>query len=173
MQEIITIDLNLFKTEVTSEQHGKLSMKSLEKKTNNIDDVIVKNFKSEDIAKTVNCFAKNFNENINKIIHKCDIKTLDNNERTQQNSIYITPTSENEILNIIKTLNTKKGAGIDGIRPKDLVKNAKTITPVITTLINRSIESATVPDLLKISHIQKWHNNRLQQLQAHCNTSRH
>lgn len=131
------------------------------KKSNNIDDFIVKSFNNENISNIANNFAKNFSDNVNNIVHNCDILTLQTVQPTIQNSIYLDPTNESEIENILKNINVKKGAGIDLIRPKDLKTHFKIFTPILTTLINKSLESSTVPDLLKTSIIRPIYKNGL------------
>lgn len=62
--------------------------------------------------------------------------------------------TEDEINNILKTLNTRKSAGIDNIRSVDLKTHANLLTPVITKLINTSIAEAVVPNKIKESIIR-------------------
>lgn len=124
------------------------------KTVNNIDDIILKNFKNYNIEDILKNFAINFNANVIKIIHKCDVKTNIYPEKSLQNSMYMEQTSIEEIFNILTNLNAKKGAGIDGIRPKDIKNNAAIFTPILTKLINQSICSSTVPNLLKTSVIR-------------------
>lgn len=56
------------------------------KKNVNIDEFIIKNFENN-LNNILNGFAINFNENVNKIIHKCNIKTSIFAVYTQQNSM--------------------------------------------------------------------------------------
>ena len=78
---------------------------------------------------------------------------------TIQNSMFMAPTCEEEVYNILKNLKTNKSPGIDGIRPKDLKFNSSIITPVITTFINSSIDSGIIPKLLKTSLIHPIYKN--------------
>ena len=132
----------------------QISNEIIGKKSNNIDEIIMKNFKHENISTLLKNFSINFNDNVNKLIHNCNIKTINYVETRIPNSIYLSFTSEEEIYNILKTLNIKKGAGADGIRPKDLKNNARYLTPILTKLINSRLENAIVPDLLKTSIIR-------------------
>lgn len=124
------------------------------KKTDNVDDVIKKNFKSADLKTITENFAVKFKENVNNIIHKCEIKTLIQTPRIVQNTIFLENTDEAEISNILRTLNVNKGAGVDGIRPIDIKNNARKLTPVITSLINSSIDEGIVPSDLKTSIVR-------------------
>lgn len=124
------------------------------KKSMNLDETLVKNFKNENITNVAQNFATSFNENVNKLIHKCNIKTFYGTEVRIANTIYISHVDEDEIYSILTRLNIKKGAGADKIRAKDLKNNADVLTPIITTLINLSMTEATVPKLLKTSIIR-------------------
>ena len=95
-------------------------------------------------------FAFNFNENVKKIIHTCNVETINiNREITISNSMFVEPTTENEIFNILNNLNVRKSSGDDGIRPKDIKCNAIVLTPIVTSLVNQSISTATIPKQLK------------------------
>lgn len=51
-------------------------------------------------------------------------------------------------------LKHKKSAGSDGIRPIDLKNNAEIMAPVITKLINLIINTAIIPETLKIAYVR-------------------
>ena len=95
-------------------------MKSSVKKNNSIDETIIKNFGNTNLNNITNGFATKFKENVNNVLHICDIKTINSIGTIAQNSLYLEYTNEEEIFNILKTLNSRKSAGIDGIRPMDL-----------------------------------------------------
>lgn len=124
------------------------------KKVDSVDDVIKKNFRYENLNIVTNNFAIKFKQNVQNIMHDCDIKTLNSTETRIQNTIYVEQANELEILNILKSLNSNKGAGADAIRPKDIKLNAEQLTPVITTLINTSLNECTLPKLLKTSLVR-------------------
>lgn len=83
-------------------------MKLLVKKTNSVDEIIIKNFKNENLGDIANKFATNFNENVQKIIHPCDIKTIKCDHNRIQNSMFLSHADEDELYNILKNLNIKK-----------------------------------------------------------------
>lgn len=129
------------------------------KKTYNIDENIIKNFKNTNLTDICNLFATNFKENVYQILHKCDVVTINNSPNILENTLFLSNTNEEEIFHILQKLNENKSAGYDGIRPKDLRKNAWFMTPIITKLINLIMETATVPDTLKISLIRPIYKN--------------
>lgn len=124
------------------------------KKNISTDKTIVKSFPNDNIQNITEKFAQQFCENVQKIIHKCDIVTIKNVQTNIENSIFIECSNEEEILNILKNLNARKSAGVDGIRACDIKNNAKRLAPVITTLINTSLSEALIPKLLKTSLIR-------------------
>lgn len=124
------------------------------KNVDNIDRIIKRNFSSVSIQDVTDNFALKFNENVKKIVHVCDIKTITNTETVMPNTMYLDYTNELEINNILKGLNIRKSEGADGIRAIDLKNNADYLTSVITTLINSSLRESTIPDLLKTSLIR-------------------
>lgn len=63
---------------------------------------------------------------------------------------YIMP---HEVKKIIDTLDTSKSTGLDGIGPKIIKQCGDFIVPAITSLINKSIDCATFPDLLKEARV--------------------
>lgn len=70
------------------------------KKSNNIDETIKNNFKNNDIQSITNKFAISFNENINKILHICNQQVLEYDKTRLTNSLYLSPTCEDEIFYI-------------------------------------------------------------------------
>jgi hypothetical protein len=61
--------------------------------------------------------------------------------------------SEDDILEIILSLDTNKASGLDGISVRMLKETAATISPTLCTLFNLSIKTGVVPDSWKTSLI--------------------
>lgn len=73
---------------------------------------------------------------------------LNYKKKTNVKSMFIEPTNENEVIKIIKTLNIEKApAALDNITV--LKQAVEVITPPLTTLINKIIESGTCPTTCK------------------------
>lgn len=68
--------------------------------------------------------------------------------------MFVNYTSEQEVHNILKSLNPRKSAGVDGIRSIDLKNYARSLPPAITTLINSSLAEPSIPKILKTSIIR-------------------
>lgn len=124
------------------------------KQIKNVDETIKKNFPNEKLEDLTEEFAQKFKTNVENIIHKCNIETINYTTPQVQNSLYLEYTNEMEIFNILNNLNMKKSAGADGIRSMDLKNNAITLTPTITALVNSSLSESIVPNLLKTSLVR-------------------
>lgn len=84
--------------------------------------------------------------------------------------MFLFPTTEKEITNIIKNIKSKTSVGLDGI-PNSVIKNsAQSITGPVSLLINNSFTSGIFPDSLKhaiIKPIFKKGEKSNIELQAH------
>ena len=61
--------------------------------------------------------------------------------------------SENEVLKLLKTIDSKKAIGVDGIPPLIVKLSAEVLSNSLTRIINQSIKENTFPTLLKIAAI--------------------
>ena len=58
-----------------------------------------------------------------------------------------------EVFKIIESLKAKKSAGYDKIGARVLKENKMTLTPILTELINLSLNNSAFPDCLKVAKI--------------------
>ena len=63
----------------------------------------------------------------------------------------------NQVAEFINGLNPAKATGLDGIGPRILKLASTVLSPSITALINKSIETATFPDQLKMAKLNPIH----------------
>lgn len=68
-------------------------------------------------------------------------------------SVFLAPTDPNEILKIITGMKDKKSSGVDGINSSFLKRIANQICVPISIIVNKSLESGTVPDKMKIAKV--------------------
>jgi Notch-like protein len=68
-----------------------------------------------------------------------------------QNSIFISPTSQEEILKITRELKPKTSKDTNEISTKLMKQTINTIISPITHIMNLSLSKGTVPDMMKIS----------------------
>lgn len=88
---------------------------------------------------------------MNKNTHKLDDKITLKYESVE--SIYLQPTTEPEILSIIKSLKSDASAGHDQLKCTTVQKLAPVLTPILTKLINLSLKEGQFPDSCKIARV--------------------
>lgn len=76
------------------------------------------------------------------------------NEERVENTMYLYPTSENEVEYIIKQLKSKKAPGDDNIRAELLKQIVNEIRTPLVYLMNRSLETGIFPKILKLGLIK-------------------
>lgn len=121
----------------------------------NIDEKIIKHFsKQYSISDILNSFAMEFTRGIEQKIHVCDIRMCKLNPREMNMSMYIPKAKESDIDKIIKNMKCKKAPGDDKIRAIDIRNNKDKIIPVLTKLINLSLEEGVVPSAMKTALVK-------------------
>lgn len=76
--------------------------------------------------------------------------TLKHNTAT----IFLTPTDENEIKNIIQSLNNTKSTGYDELCTKIIKECKEELSPVLSYLVNLSFETGIFPPALKVAIVK-------------------
>lgn len=114
---------------------------------------VEQNFKLKD-NEIAEKFADVFQNEVTDIKHVCVKRINKQNLNTLTNTIYLDAATTDEVYRILTCLNIHKGPGIDNIRPIDLKKHAYIFAPVITKLINATIEEGRIPDKMKIAIIR-------------------
>ena len=71
--------------------------------------------------------------------------------------MFFTPITEEEVIKVIKNLDTKKSAGHDGISILIIKKLADELSNPLTYIFNMSLKSGIVPDQLKIARVVPIH----------------
>ncbi|KAL1446819.1 hypothetical protein WDU94_013966 [Cyamophila willieti] len=130
------------------------------KKNKNSEQTILKNFhKSNKSPLTI---ANEFND---KFV--TDITTLKNTKETLNKTVNYNNNTNNEnrdkfkinyigrsqLCKILKEIKMNKGPGYDQIRPKDIKTNLINLQNILVYIINKMIEEAYIPKILKISMI--------------------
>ena len=69
------------------------------------------------------------------------------------NTIYLFPTNQLEISNLIQKLDPKKPGGSDNISPKLIIAAKETMIPLLEHIFNLSFNTKTVPEKLKIAKL--------------------
>lgn len=106
-----------------------------------------------------NSFNKYFREVGEKFAQTIpDINYIDNTQPLE-NSMYLQPTNEREVLEIIQNLKCKKSPGIDGVRAETLKEIKGEIVKPLTFLINQCLQTGCYPVVLKTSIIKPLHKS--------------
>jgi Reverse transcriptase (RNA-dependent DNA polymerase) len=130
------------------------------KKRDTVDEVITRHLGNKaPMIEIVNAFAESFINDVDKIRHKCNIKTMDVETGTRKcdqakQSMRMPLITKREVEEIITNLDVNKQPGKDGIRVKDLKNTCRGISQLIADLINQSVKSGIVPDELKVSIVR-------------------
>lgn len=73
---------------------------------------------------------------------------------TLNNSIYLTPVSDDYVQKLILTLNNTNSEGFDGICTKVIKECKEQLSKILAILINKSLQTGTFPDRLKRSVVK-------------------
>lgn len=100
--------------------------------------------------------AESFNDyfiNIGKKLAKRIEKPLNyvEHKKIHANTIFMNPTDEQEIKNVIFELKNKKAPGFDGLKAETLKLISDDIKKPLTVIINRSLETGEFPSAFKLS----------------------
>ena len=123
-------------------------------------DFIIKNdvkiTKNNEIANEFNEFYVNVGANLAKDIDSSNVskKYIDYlKDIDKGNSMFVTPTTENEILNIVSKFDGKQSEDINGISMKVLKSVIHCVVKPLSYICNVSLISGIFPDELKIAKV--------------------
>ncbi|PNF26089.1 hypothetical protein B7P43_G04923 [Cryptotermes secundus] len=109
----------------------------------------------KEIANVFNDYYTNIAQHIrsNNPIAQNNVDRI-NTIKYNSNSMFLIPTTEKEVVDIIKTLGNKKSTGIDDI-PEFIIKKCHSqLANALTYIINLSFSSGYFPDQLKIAKVK-------------------
>lgn len=134
------------------------------KKKDPIEDVLKKNFQTNDLLTLSNQLNKNFIDQIINIKIKnqgpdMSVNMSDFVPHSLYSSMYLRKARMADINAILKSMK-QTGKGIDGLRNGDIIKNAPIFVPIITDLVNSMITEGVIPDGLKISCVSPLYKNK-------------
>jgi hypothetical protein len=116
-----------------------------------IDDNIIRYApKNSSIENILNSFGEQFSSNVEKMLHTCDITTLQVSEiQTQAQSMRLQLINTATIEYIINKLKPKKGPGADLITVKDIKSMDGKFHDCLKNVINKCIKTGIFPDPIK------------------------
>ena len=126
------------------------------KKKDTVDEVLARYLgKTKTNEEIANNFVKSFTEEIEYLKYNCDTELVNHDKDTVQlQSMYFKPVTGSEIYKYIQEMDSKKGAGIDGVRVVDIKYLSKVMCHLISQFINLSINAGQLPKCLKLSIIR-------------------
>ena len=110
-----------------------------------------------EISEIFNEYFVNVGPNLAKKIPKSLRKSYDYLKNVNINSIYLTPTTEDEIFKIISNLDSKKSTGPNSIPIAILNDNKNILSLPISLLVNQSFNEGIFPNLCKIAKVIPIH----------------
>lgn len=142
----------------------KDSVNSSNKNNNDIDSILCANGKKSknpnDIANEFNTFFNNVGKNLaNDIIRENIAIETDHDTTTNQSTstIFLYPTTTNEIQNAIYSLKNSKSSGTDSITVESLKLSRENIAIPLQHICNLIFKTGIFPDKLKVSLIIPIH----------------
>lgn len=121
------------------------------KSKTDIDQTIHTNFikNGKSVESVVNEMATEFSEEIKRLKHTCDKTLSEETKEEVKMSARIGKPTMSEVEKLLDSMDGKKGAGIDGIRMKDLKACNPDIVIFLRNFIHLSLETASIPKDLK------------------------
>ena len=122
------------------------------KQNNNIKYLVDNNIKITDnssIAHSMNSFFANVGKNLNNKKRRKKNNKLTNIDTSNSDSFFLEPTDMTEIDKVIKTLNVRSAAGIDGVGNGVIKSLSNFIALPLAYIFNMAVESGIYPDLFK------------------------
>ena len=108
----------------------------------------------EVIASNFNKYFVNVGSELASKLHNTSNKQFTDYFSTSTlNSLFLSPTDENQVMNIIKMMNSGKSPGDDGLSSNVMKLIINEIADPLVYIINKSLETGIVPQKLKIAKI--------------------
>ena len=101
------------------------------------------------ITNAFNDYFPNIGANLAKLLNSFKNVKVEFSSKTVQNSLFLAPTTEHEIADLISLLNNKKAKRINDIEIKCLKFSKSIIAPTLSELFNLAILKGIFPIVLK------------------------
>lgn len=144
---------------LTNTPHSKLwqNIKSVFGQTKKRETITLVNNEIEtrnnaEVSEIFNDFFSNVGQNLANNIPLSEIDPL-RNVRQLRETVFLRPSSENEVILLINNLNTKKSCGPDNIPASLLKYNAVSFANILSQVFNLIVQTGVYPDCLKIARV--------------------
>jgi hypothetical protein len=107
------------------------------------------------IVNKFNEYFSNIGPNLAKLIVPCNgsFKDTISQHYSINQGMFVSPTDESEIINIVHDFKANKSAGYDSFSPKVIKSVIKAIAQPLTSICNLSIQLGSFPDKMKIAKV--------------------
>ena len=109
--------------------------------------------KDSDIAECFNSFFTNIGNSVEEKIPKTDVSFSTFLKNKPDNSLFLEPVSENEVIDMIKNLNSSKASGPSSIPTNILKIFSDSLAKPLAHIINHSFSEGVFPSALKLASI--------------------
>ena len=109
--------------------------------------------KDLDIAECFNSFFTNIGNSVEEKIPKTDVSFSNFLKNKPNNSLFLKPVSENEVIDMIKNLNSSKASGPTSIPTNILKSFSASLANPLAKIINQSFSEGVFPSSLKLASI--------------------
>ena len=106
-----------------------------------------------EIANTLNNFFVNIGPELAEKLESSNNPYESYMPRRIQNSFFLSPTDFFEIMNVLKRFSPRKSTGPDNIPTKILKLGARSLSPILSCLINECFSSGFFPKCLKLARV--------------------
>ena len=139
------------------------------KKTDLIEYLTIDQIQTYDCKKIAEEFGKHFATVGKKLAgnmspSKNDVNHYVNKIPTVTNSLYLSPTSEKEIKDLIQSLSNKNSSGYDNISNVLLKKLSPAIVTPLNIIFNSSLSEGKFPQQMKLAEVVPLHKNSCRSL---------
>ena len=109
----------------------------------------------KNIATGFNKYFSSIGLNLTESLPKCNNNPMEYLKyiNTPRNSLFLSPTYHNEVLNIVKSMKNKTSYGPDNISPQMLKSTIWCILDPLLNIFNASLATGIVPDAFKIGKV--------------------
>lgn len=148
-----------FENLLTNTPHSKLwkNIRSIFGNSKNQETITLINNGTEtsnklEVCNIFNHFFSNIGQNLADNIPASDTCPLRNVNRVLE-SVFLRPSSVNEVILLIHNLNNKKSSGPDNIPAAIIKNNALTFAKILYQIFNLIVQTGSYPDCLKIAKV--------------------
>ena len=114
----------------------------------------------KEVANTFNKYFINVADNLTKDLGESDANIHDYLKNPNRNTFFTSPTTQEEVLEILLELDPNKATDIYKISPKYAIDSRFFLSDVLGKLFNKSVEENKFPEYLKLGEVALVHKGK-------------